>query len=121
MGRRSLHKMTKSSISAPTTFYHTPTKYVKWNVWIRRQPSIHVLLSKEQRLKRALNHMRQSGIHSNQVPLVVVREILIPMVVDEVGVDNQRFVLSVQFQLLSQCTIVVKVMLKDCDFSEISD
>ena len=45
------------------------------------------------------NYMRQSGIHSNEVLLVVVVELLIPMVVDEIDVDNQRFVLSVQFQL----------------------
>lgn len=49
--------------------------------------------------KRAFNHMRQSGIQSNEVPLVVVGELLILVVVDEVDVDNQRFVLSVQFQL----------------------
>lgn len=47
--------------------------------------------------KRAFNHMRQSGIQSNEVPLVVVGELLILVVVDEVGVDNQRFVLSVRF------------------------
>ena len=38
--------------------------------------------------KRAFNHMRQSGIQSNEVSLVVVGELLILVVVDEVDVDN---------------------------------
>jgi hypothetical protein len=49
--------------------------------------------------KRAFNHMRQSGIQSNEVLLVVVGGLLILVVVDEADIDNQQFVLSVQFQL----------------------
>jgi hypothetical protein len=45
--------------------------------------------------KRAFNHMQQSRIQSNEVPLIVVEELLILVVVDEVDIDNQWFVLSV--------------------------
>ena len=27
------HEMAKSSLSAPITFCHNPTQYVKWNMW----------------------------------------------------------------------------------------
>lgn len=60
------------------------------------------------------NYMRQSGIHSNEVLLVVVVELLIPMVVDEIDVDNQRFVPSVQFQLPERPSPNARIVGKGC-------
>jgi hypothetical protein len=64
--------------------------------------------------KRAFNHMRQSGIQSNEVPLVVVGELLILVVVDEVDVDNRRFVLSVRFQLPEGASPNARIMGEGC-------